>query len=70
MDLQNGDIKMAKTRKRRTVVKQQHQALRRSDDTSSKKINWMQIAAIVIGVLIVASLLFSPLLSTASHGGY
>ena len=70
MSLQNGDIKMAKVRKRRTMAKQQHQARRRADDTSRKKINWMHVAAIVIGVLIVASMLLSPLLSTASHSGF
>ncbi len=55
---------MAKTRKRRTLEKKQHQAQRRSDDVGSKKINWMQIAAIVIGVVIVLSMLLSPILST------
>ena len=56
---------MAKNRKRRTIKKNlSHQVIKAN--SSKKKINWLQVAAITVGVLIVLSMLLSLVITPGS----
>ncbi|MFQ5420702.1 MAG: hypothetical protein ACE5FD_07230 [Anaerolineae bacterium] len=60
---------MAKNRKRRAPRKNPpHQILKANG--SGKKINWLQVAAITVGVIIVLSMLLSLVITPGSGHGF
>lgn len=57
------------TQKRRTPKTRTHQSVKAAGK-NKKDINWTKIIAIVIGVLIVASMLLSLFIVPGSTGGF
>lgn len=57
------------TQKRRTPKTRTHQSVKAAS-RNKKDINWTKIIAIIIGVLIVASMLLSLFIVPGSTGGF